>query len=149
MNEILIPRATQQQIQSASMEKISTLLNSDIFWDEIDTIETIEPKEDWVYDLTISEDHNFIANEIFVHNSNVTDAIRFALGETSLKSLRAKRVKDLIHTGATTAEVTIYFDGIKKYEIKRAIRNDGKILYKFNGKKTTRTAILEEMKNTI
>lgn len=146
MNKILIPKAAQQQIQSTSMEKMEILLNSDIFWDEIEEIETVAPKEDWVYDLTISEDHNFIANEIFIHNSNITDSIRFALGETSLKSLRAKKVKDLIHTGAQTAEVTIYFDGIKKYEVKRAIRNDGKILYKFNGKKTTRTAILDELK---
>ena len=78
--------------------------------------------------------------------SNFTDAIRFVLGETSLKSLRAKRVKDLIHAGGNTAEVTIYFDGDEQLEIKRAIRQDGKILYRLNGKKTTRTAILEALK---
>ncbi len=78
--------------------------------------------------------------------SNVTDSIRFCLGETSLRSLRAKRVRDLIHHGASTAEVTLIFDGDEKYEIKRAIRQDGKILYKLNGKKTTRFAILDALK---
>ena len=85
--------------------------------------------------------------------SNLGDAIRFALGEMSLKSLRAKKVKDLIHHGARTAEVTIEFNEVdsagskkKGYELRRIIRDDGKIIYIMNGKKTTRTAILEAMK---
>ncbi|MBS3067862.1 AAA family ATPase [Candidatus Micrarchaeota archaeon] len=78
--------------------------------------------------------------------SNIQDGIRFALGETSLKSLRAKRARDLIHHGSNTAEVTILFDGDEKYEIKRAIRQDGKILYKINGKKATRTSVHDTLK---
>lgn len=72
--------------------------------------------------------------------------VRFALGEVSLKSLRAKKTRDLIHTGAKAAEVTIYFEGDEKIEIKRAIRVDGKILYKLNGEKTTRSAIQNLLK---
>ncbi len=78
--------------------------------------------------------------------SNITDSIVFALGETSLKSLRAKKVKDLIHVNSRTAEVWIKFDGDEKYEIKRAIRDDGKIIYRLNGKRTTRSSILEVLK---
>jgi chromosome segregation protein len=78
--------------------------------------------------------------------SNFGDAIRFVLGEISLKSLRAKKVRDLIHTGARTAEVTLEFDGDTKLEVKRAIREDGKILYRLNGKKTTRNSILDCVK---
>ncbi|MBD3209830.1 AAA family ATPase [Candidatus Micrarchaeota archaeon] len=79
--------------------------------------------------------------------SNLCDAIRFAMGETSLRSLRAKKVRELIHAGARTAEVSLSFaDGSGKTEIKRAIREDGKIQYRLNGKKTTRGAILEALK---
>lgn len=78
--------------------------------------------------------------------SNFGDSIRFVLGEIALKSLRAKKVKDLIHTGAKAAEVTLNFDGDEKIEVKRAIREDGKILYRLNGKKTTRSMILDFMK---
>jgi chromosome segregation protein len=81
--------------------------------------------------------------------SNLCDSIRFALGETSLRSLRAKKVKDLIHADSRSAEVTITFNGDgsgKGYELKRAIREDGKILYRLDGKKVTRTAILEAIK---
>src|SRR5512136_1985473 len=62
--------------------------------------------------------------------SNLTDGLRFAFGELSLKSLRAKRVPDLITTGASKAEVTVFLDGDKKYEVKKAIRGDGKTIYK-------------------
>jgi chromosome segregation protein len=81
--------------------------------------------------------------------SNLCDAIRFAMGETSLKSLRAKKVRDLIHTGAKSAEVTLLFESENdghRYEIRRAIREDGKIRYRLNEKKTTRNAILETLK---
>jgi chromosome segregation protein len=82
--------------------------------------------------------------------SNLCDAIRFAMGETSLRSLRAKKVKDLIFSGSKSAEVTIIFeeDGGKGtgYEIKRAIREDGKIRYRLNGKRTTRSTIHETLR---
>lgn len=83
--------------------------------------------------------------------SNLCDAIRFAMGETSLRSLRAKRATELIHTDSKTAEVTIVFDsdgsdGGDRYEIKRAIRQDGKMMYRMNGNKVTRQAVLEALK---
>ncbi|MEM4634217.1 MAG: AAA family ATPase, partial [Candidatus Anstonellaceae archaeon] len=71
--------------------------------------------------------------------SNVADGIRFALGESSLKSLRAKKIADLINNSCKFAEVTLFIDGEKQYEIKRAINSDGKTLYKINGKRSTRT----------
>lgn len=81
--------------------------------------------------------------------SNLCDAIRFAMGETSLRSLRAKKVRDLIYTGSKSAEVTLVFEdegGGTGYEIKRAIREDGKIRYRLNGKRTTRSTIHETLR---
>jgi replicative DNA helicase len=45
------------------------LTESDIYWDEIASIEPAG--EDRVYDLTVPEDHNFIAEDLFVHNSTL------------------------------------------------------------------------------
>src|SRR3989338_5566650 len=42
--------------------------STDIFWDEIVSLQQIEGNFE-VYDLTISDTHNFIANDIIVHNS--------------------------------------------------------------------------------
>lgn len=78
--------------------------------------------------------------------SNVTDGIRFALGEGSLKALRAKRVAELINTSCKSAEVTLYIDGEHQYEIKRTVNSDGTTEYRLNGKRTTRTLVLEELR---
>lgn len=45
------------------------LATSDVYWDEIVSIESIGSKQ--VYDLTIPQTHNFIANDICVHNTSL------------------------------------------------------------------------------
>ncbi|MGD1714005.1 replicative DNA helicase, partial [Dapis sp. BLCC M172] len=44
------------------------LENTDIFWDEIVSIEPVGDKQ--VYDLTIPETHNFVGNDICLHNTS-------------------------------------------------------------------------------
>ncbi|MCX8195392.1 MAG: AAA family ATPase [Candidatus Micrarchaeota archaeon] len=78
--------------------------------------------------------------------SNITDGIRFALGEASLKALRAKKVSELINTSCKFAEVTLLIDGESQYEIKRAINSEGKTLYRINGRRSTRTLVMEELR---
>ena len=47
------------------------LADSDVFWDRVVDIESYRPEHEWVYDLQIPEHHNFIANDVFVHNSQI------------------------------------------------------------------------------
>ncbi len=150
VDNLFKPMLSESQIISESFQKLKCMSESNIFWDEIVSIEKVDNKEQWVYDLSVEDHHNFIANNIFVHNSNIVDGIRFSLGETSLKSIRAKNVKNLIFSDSHAAEVTILLeekDGQgRKYEIRRAIRSDGKILYRLNKKRATRTSIIELLK---
>ena len=46
---------------------LQNLATSEIYWDEIVSIEALEAGQ--VYDLTIPETHNFVANDICVHNT--------------------------------------------------------------------------------
>ncbi len=56
-------------VQSDELQKLA---ESDIYWD---TVVSIEPDgEEQVYDLTVPGHHNFIANNIIVHNSLEQDA---------------------------------------------------------------------------
>ncbi len=48
--------------------RLQALAASDLYWDEIVAIEAVGPRH--VYDLTIPETHNFIANDICVHNTS-------------------------------------------------------------------------------
>ncbi|NET77365.1 MULTISPECIES: replicative DNA helicase [Okeania] len=47
---------------------VEQLENDDIYWDEIVSIEPVGEKQ--VYDLTVPETHNFVANDICLHNTS-------------------------------------------------------------------------------
>ncbi|WP_204138593.1 replicative DNA helicase [Halomicronema sp. CCY15110] len=51
-------------LENAELQAIAT---SDVYWDEIVEITPVGEKQ--VYDLTIPETHNFVANDICVHNT--------------------------------------------------------------------------------
>ncbi len=53
-------------------EQLEKLANNDIYWDKIKSIHFTGEKK--VYDLTVPVHHNFIANNIIVHNSIEQDA---------------------------------------------------------------------------
>jgi replicative DNA helicase len=52
-------------LENLALQKLAT---SDVYWDEIVSIEYVGDKQ--VYDLTIPTTHNFIANDICVHNTS-------------------------------------------------------------------------------
>lgn len=79
--------------------------------------------------------------------SNIADALRFVLGEQSMKSIRSKKSEDLIFSGSASrgrmsmASVTLHFDNHDKtfpvdFEsviIQRKIFRDGENQYSING----------------
>ncbi|KPV63275.1 MAG: Minichromosome maintenance protein MCM [Candidatus Bathyarchaeota archaeon BA1] len=50
---------------------LQALVRADIFWDRVSSIKGFKPEEKWVYDLQVNGTHNFIANGLFVHNSQL------------------------------------------------------------------------------
>ncbi len=89
--------------------------------------------------------------------SNISEAIRFVLGEQSMKSLRSKQSEDLIFNGTkdaarlNRASVAITFDNRSRIlpidyddvEVKRDIYRDGQFLYYINGEKVRLKDIVE------
>ncbi len=135
---------------------LKNLATSDIYWDRITSIEKTE-KVPYVYDLTIPNNHNFIGNGIFVHNSNIVDSLCFVLGRLSSKSMRAEKSSNLIYNGgkkgkaAKEAYVSIVFDNsqntfpvkAREIEVKRLVRYNGQSKYFLNGELRTRQQILD------
>jgi len=72
MRERIFYSPTRQKLlqiaQIAQNNPLCTLATSDIFWDEIMGIELLEG-EFTVYDICVPNNHNFVANDIIVHNS--------------------------------------------------------------------------------
>jgi len=63
-------RETLKELSLAlNSKKLLQLAESDVFWDRVVSIEHVGKKH--VYDLTVDKTHNFIANDIVVHNTTL------------------------------------------------------------------------------
>lgn len=71
--------------------------------------------------------------------SNLLDGLLFALGITSLKTLRAGKLTDLIYNKSKDnySDVVVEIGGKNPYKISRMIDKHGKAVYRLNEKKTT------------
>src|SRR5207237_7173103 len=96
----------------ALLDQIRKLAKSDVYWDEVVAVEEFKPEDRWVYDLSVDETHNFVADNVIVHNSNVADAVRWALGENNARVLRAKRNEELIFGGSETRKALSHAEAL-------------------------------------
>jgi len=73
----------QKLLQIAEVDHAQDLMllaNSDIFWDEIIAVEAMRGSFE-VYDLSVPTYHNFVANDIIIHNSYTMGAIAEGLAD--------------------------------------------------------------------
>ncbi len=57
------------------LRNLENLVKSDVLWDKIVTIKQIKSTEKWVYDLTVPDTHNFVANGIIAHNTSLLNVL--------------------------------------------------------------------------
>jgi len=70
-----------EKLQSQALKEIS---ESDIYWDGITSVKPAG--EEITYDLSMEKEHNFIANDIFVHNSHAAAYATIAYQTAYLKT---------------------------------------------------------------
>ncbi|QLH80580.1 LAGLIDADG family homing endonuclease [Halosimplex pelagicum] len=58
------------------IEALGALVNGDVGWDRIESIDPIEPDDEWVYDLEIEGTHNYVSNGVVSHNSQMLSYIK-------------------------------------------------------------------------
>ena len=72
-NRIHLTRERAQRLAvELQSEALSAFANSDVYWDQIMAIES--DGESDVYDLTVEDEHNFVAQDVVVHNSIEQDS---------------------------------------------------------------------------
>ncbi|MBS3123480.1 chromosome segregation protein SMC [Candidatus Woesearchaeota archaeon] len=110
-------------------------------------------------DLLLDDKFNCILGPNGSGKSNVGDALCFVLGRISAKSMRAEKASNLIFNGGKNkapsphASVEIVFDNSSKIfpqqeseiVINRTIKKDGASIYRINGKKLTRTEVIDTL----
>jgi len=93
---------------------ISNLAESDLYWDKIDSIKELGVED--VYDATVEGLHNFVANDVIVHNSIEQDAdvVLFIYREDAYQEESPRKgVADIIiakHRNGPIGRVELFFD---------------------------------------
>ena len=90
----------------------TTKNNSDVFWDKIIKVKKVKTDSDYVYDLQVDPYHNFVANNVIVHNSQILKLAsemiprgRYVSGKgTTAAGLTASVVKDVEFLGGWVLE---------------------------------------------
>lgn len=62
-------------------KELSDLATSEVYWDAVESIEFVGMKQ--VYDLTIPETHNFVSNDICVHNTSAALGMSLAAAKST------------------------------------------------------------------
>ena len=65
-------------------KELKDLVSSDLYWDRVASIEEVGVRP--TYDLSVEEDHNFVANGIVVHNSHAASFALLAYASAFLKA---------------------------------------------------------------
>lgn len=118
-----------------SWSKIKKKGGNRVVYEEIRKIEQL-PAPEYVYDLTVDDTHNFVANEFFVHNTYLVNAIA---GETNSNVIIA-RINEIVDMYAGNTEknmhaifeqarkntpVIIFFDELDALGVKRGGGDEG------------------------
>ena len=67
--------ALEGNCEESSFEKLKSICYSDLYWDEVIEIKTIENKSGWVYDLSVENKNFLIDNGIIAHNTSFLNAV--------------------------------------------------------------------------
>ncbi|WP_254823244.1 LAGLIDADG family homing endonuclease [Haloglomus halophilum] len=60
----------------AELGALSALASDDLSWDRIESINAVEPAEEWVYDLEVEGTHNYLSNGVVSHNSQLLQYVK-------------------------------------------------------------------------
>jgi len=104
VSQVIIQTEGEYAFAMVSSPGLPFETESDIYWDKIVSIEYVGEKQ--TYDLTIPETHNFVANDIIVHNSHAAD---YAVITVQTGFLKCNYPAEYM-----AALLTVYFDDSPK-----------------------------------
>jgi replicative DNA helicase Mcm len=58
------------------VQALRSLADSDVTWNRIESIESVDPDYDWVYDLEVAGTHNYLTNNVVSHNSQMISYVQ-------------------------------------------------------------------------
>ena len=90
------------------------VVDGDIRWDQIESIEQVEPEDNWVYDLEVEGTHNYVSNGIISHNSQMISYVENIAPRSVYTSGKGSSAAGLCVTGDTKIHTSNGFVPIRE-----------------------------------
>ncbi|MFC7323140.1 LAGLIDADG family homing endonuclease [Halorubrum rutilum] len=68
---VILDRLDEALSVGPDVAELDRLCSNDIHWDRIESIESVEPDYEWVYDLEVADTHTYLGNGVVSHNSQM------------------------------------------------------------------------------
>ncbi|MEF8786751.1 MAG: LAGLIDADG family homing endonuclease, partial [Haloarculaceae archaeon] len=111
--QVVLDRIDEALSITETLQQVRTLVEGDVRWDRIETVETVVPDYDWVYDLEVAGTHNYISNGVVSHNSAMLQYIRQIAPRSVYTSGKGASSAGLCVTGETMVHTTDGFVPIR------------------------------------
>jgi replicative DNA helicase Mcm len=111
--EIVLNRLEAALGVADDVAALRALAEGPVSWDRIESIETFEPDDDWVYDLEVAGTHNYVTNDVFSHNSAMLQYIRNIAPRSVYTSGKGSSSAGLCVTGDTAVHTEDGFEAVR------------------------------------
>ena len=69
--DVILDRLDEALSVAQDVSELDRLCANDVHWDRIESIESVEPDYEWVYDLEVADTHTYLGNGVVSHNSQM------------------------------------------------------------------------------
>ncbi|MFC7185460.1 LAGLIDADG family homing endonuclease [Halorubrum yunnanense] len=69
--DVILDRLDEALSVAQDVSELDRLCANDVHWDRIESIESVDPDYEWVYDLEVADTHTYLGNGVVSHNSQM------------------------------------------------------------------------------
>jgi len=110
---VVLDRIDEALSVESEVRRLRALAEADVRWNRIESIATVEPDYEWVYDLEVAETHNYISEGVLSHNSALLQYVNNIAPRSVYTSGKGATSAGLCVTGDTLVHTT---DGFREIQ---------------------------------
>jgi len=99
--QVVLDRIDEALGVESQVRSIRRLVDGDLGWDRIESIEVVDPDYEWVYDLEVEGTHTYVSNGVVSHNSQLLQYVQEIAPRSVYTSGKGASTAGLCVTGDT------------------------------------------------
>ena len=112
--DVVLNRLDEALSVAQEVSELDRLCANDVHWDRIESIESVDPDYEWVYDLEVADTHTYLGNGVVSHNSQMISYVENIAPRSVYTSGKGSSAAGLCVTGDTKIHTSNGFVPIRE-----------------------------------